>query len=94
MAATLLFSVLLSSCLGISVAQTNLFDSTTALGCDGDDHHIFPVGQSDASGYLCTSQRDNSLKPVVWVGVLHNRTRAVGLKIDWTYSPQEVVRRS
>lgn len=45
---------------------------------------------SGGSGYWCSSGGHGKAQTVTWTGILNSRRSAMGLKIDWAYSPGEV----
>jgi hypothetical protein len=45
---------------------------------------------SGGSGYWCSAGGHGKAQTVTWTGVLNSRRTALGLKIDWAYSPGEV----
>lgn len=45
---------------------------------------------SGGSGYWCSSGGHGKAQTVTWTGTLNSRRSALGLKIDWAYSPGEV----
>jgi len=45
---------------------------------------------SGGSGYWCSSGSHSAGQVVTWTGVLNSRRTALGVKVDWAYSPGEV----
>lgn len=65
--------------------------STYSMGnLDGSPAFNAQQALSGGSGYWCSSGSHSTGQVVTWTGVLNSRRTALGIKIDWAYSPGEV----
>jgi len=90
-----LFSSLV--CVVCSGLEQNLaFDEASASSTysagnlDGSPAFNAQQALNGCSGYWCSSGSHSAGQVVTWTGVLNSRRTALGVKVDWAYSPGEV----